>query len=256
MVLPMQRGFGLPLSQEELKGINEKKVLKQLEPVKESPGRGFFEFGINRQGYWNHDLFAKQVESVLDCMEHIYPERQLLIEVDRSSEHMKYADHALDANDLNLTWDGKQRIMHPSQIKDASYLGNRAERILQVGDLQHFQFQEGDSNLHDTIPMQNPTIAKSLKQILWERGLYVDGRQCHQTDSRYEKSTRETTRGTFSWRNVPYNKLLKIVVIFVYLLLSAILRWQDMVEYCWGYSETMFRRINDRIVANLQINGK
>ena len=222
MVLPMQRGFGLPLSQEELKGINEKRVLKQLEPLKESPGLVFFEFGINRQGYWNHDLFAKQVESVLDC----------------------------------LTWDGKQRIMHPLQIKDASYLGNRAERILQVGDLQHFQFQEGDSNLHDTIPMQNPTIAKSLKQILWERGLYVDGRQCHQTDSRYEKSTRETTRGTFSWRNVPYNKLLKIVVIFVYLLLSAILRWQDMVEYCWGYSETMFRRINDRIVANLQINGK
>jgi hypothetical protein len=47
---------------------------------------------------------------MIESLEYIYPDRQLLIEVDRSSGHMKFAENFLFANDLNLSWGGKQRV--------------------------------------------------------------------------------------------------------------------------------------------------
>lgn len=96
-----ERGFALPMSEEELRDVNIKRVEEGKVILQSSPALRFFEYGKNREGYWNYDLFSQQVTDFLDCAESIYPNRQLLIEVDRSSGHMKYADDSL----FKLGWE-------------------------------------------------------------------------------------------------------------------------------------------------------
>jgi hypothetical protein len=67
-----ERGFGISLSPEEMVAINENNG-RENEIVNKNPGFLFFEYGVNREGYWNHDLFSKQIEAMIDSLEYIYP---------------------------------------------------------------------------------------------------------------------------------------------------------------------------------------
>jgi hypothetical protein len=69
-----ERGFGIPLTPAEILAINEIKEREGRvdELLDNDPGLLFFEYGVNREGYWNHDLFAKQIVSMLDSLEFMY----------------------------------------------------------------------------------------------------------------------------------------------------------------------------------------
>lgn len=56
----------------------------------------------------------EQIDNYIDCGEVLYPYHQLTMEVDWSSEHMKYEVDALRMTDMNVGWGEKQSIMHAS----------------------------------------------------------------------------------------------------------------------------------------------
>jgi hypothetical protein len=80
----------------------------------------------------------------MDVYEVLYPNYQLAFEVDRSSNHLKYDTDALIVSNLNLKWGGKQTLMRPSIIISDECLGPYS-KILKVGDVQAFQFDENSS---------------------------------------------------------------------------------------------------------------
>jgi len=111
---------------------------------------------------------------------------------------------------------------------------------------------------------------KGLKQILWERGLYVDGMLTHQTDTVAMRKLMDGGEG------LPEHLDMKRVLARQPDFLAEKCALQQMIEdrghiflkspachpeiagygieYCWGYSSTIFRKINDCTAANLEKN--
>ena len=79
------RGFGFPMTPEELTRVNASEVRAGKPELKESPGIRFLEYGKNREGYWTYDQFVAQLLDVLDCIEVLYPDMQACFEVDHSA---------------------------------------------------------------------------------------------------------------------------------------------------------------------------
>lgn len=108
------RGFGLSLSLDELQLVNNCRKQLGKEELLESPGLTFFEYGKNNDGYWNYDLFIKQVDDILDTIETLYPYMQVLLEVDHSGTHLKKKEGGLDVGVMNIGWGGKQTKLRPT----------------------------------------------------------------------------------------------------------------------------------------------
>ena len=196
--------------------------------------------------------------------------------------------------------------MRPSKIEDASYLGsNRHEWKLRVGQIQYFQFQEGDPPpWYDPSaekldrpynPMEenelrkrhadNPKLLekklqegvigyigklKGLMQILWERGMYQPGMQCHCSDT---TNMKKRIKGK---QELPEHLDMKRMVsklpdfieekcaiqhiiedrghIFVKSPVCHCELAGYGIEYCWGYGATIFRKINDCTAKKLETN--
>ena len=83
-----------------------------------------------------------QVSDLVDCFEILYPELQLLFEVDWSSGHSKSKEDGLNANAMNGAWGGKQPCMRSTRIQEEESLGEGTK--LKVGDVQHMVFQHDD----------------------------------------------------------------------------------------------------------------
>lgn len=87
------------------------------------------EYGGIYEGYWTYDKFAVQVESIMDVVEVLYPQMQLVFEVDHSSNHLKGKEDGLDVNAMNLNWGGKQKQLRASTVC-AGCLGDSTPRTL------------------------------------------------------------------------------------------------------------------------------
>lgn len=72
------RGFGHPLSQDELKLVNAFRKARRRAPLTSSPCVRFLSYGKNKDGYWTYDHFSEQVQDVLDMYEALYPNAQVL----------------------------------------------------------------------------------------------------------------------------------------------------------------------------------
>lgn len=96
------RGFGLPLTIEEIDMINSERPSKEPILHGDSPGLVFFEYGKNKEGYWDGVKFEQQCEDMLDVLEILYPDMQLLIEVDHSSGHLKEQSDGLEVNKMGM----------------------------------------------------------------------------------------------------------------------------------------------------------
>ena len=79
------RGFGHPMTPEELAAVNAFRDLNGRPPLIGSPAVRFLSYGKNKDGYWTYEHFASQVVDILDMYEALYPGVQILIEVDWSS---------------------------------------------------------------------------------------------------------------------------------------------------------------------------
>ena len=82
------RGFGFAMTEEELERVNAFRAQHIGRPenertkLTESLGLRFLKYGKNKEGYWDYDMFAAQVAELLDCIEVLYPDNQIVLEVD------------------------------------------------------------------------------------------------------------------------------------------------------------------------------
>ena len=83
------RGFGFPTSSSELEKVNKFRTDKGKPILNCSSGIAFLEYGMHKEGYWDYEKFAVQVNDFLDCFYALYPDFQMVLEVDHSSGHTK-----------------------------------------------------------------------------------------------------------------------------------------------------------------------
>jgi hypothetical protein len=168
------RGFGFSLTNEEMRNLGEgaTPLHKNFAGIKE------FEYGKNNEGYWNNDTFIKQLQEFLPIFESLYPNTQLVLEVDHSSGHLKSREDGLNAERMNLKWGGKQPILRDTQLT-SDCLGDQRDfevtirengnppRIIKyvykkmnLGEVQSMVFKDTDLP-----PFNEPTVPKYDKEI-------------------------------------------------------------------------------------------
>ena len=261
------RGFGFPMTEEELELVNAFRKDARRPELKESPGKRFLKYGKNKEGYWDYDMFADQVAALLDCIEVLYPDHQIVLEVDWSQGHAKKMPQGLYVADVNLHPGGTQEkkgTMRSTNItaeclKSGELDGTRGGKaLLEVGGVQHFAFRKGDRvNPHDaekcTLVKENKHVGqlKGLRQILWERGLW-------QPD---EKLTLEEGRARLKlcadFANEP-TALQHLLAERGHLLVMTPKAHPELagkgIEYSWGKAKRDFRQLNDCVAAHLRAN--
>lgn len=183
------RGFGHPLNQEELSLMNSFRKVRGRDPLSTSPAVRFLSYGKNKEGYWKYENFAEQVVDILDMYESLYPNAQVLLEVDWSSGHSKHREDALNVASMSVNFGGKQAIPHPSRMVQGC-LGEQGA-LLKEGEMQYFYFRSVEDRRDagatdgqpDPPPFYKPDLqpseyvgmAKGKKHILFERGLWKTG---------------------------------------------------------------------------------
>ena len=75
------RGFGFRMSASELRRVNAWRVLRKRTPLASSPGLQFLQYGKNKDGYWDAEMFGKQIDRILDCFDCLHSDWQLCLEV-------------------------------------------------------------------------------------------------------------------------------------------------------------------------------
>ena len=84
-----------------------------------------------------------QVEDCIDVMKVLYPEFDVCFYFDHSCGHDRQRPYALNGNRMNVKFGGSQPIIHDSAVQEVG----QHEAKLRVGDVQHFDFKEGDDGL-------------------------------------------------------------------------------------------------------------
>ena len=120
IIRPKGQGRGLMISDfiEEHGGYlhlapEEHEIATLSSPDLPAKARVIFKFGAQGDGYWNNELFIKQVKTAMKIAEFKYPKAQntLVFLFDQSSGHCAYADDALIAHKMNVSNGGKQPFM-------------------------------------------------------------------------------------------------------------------------------------------------
>ncbi|KIJ39315.1 hypothetical protein M422DRAFT_257928 [Sphaerobolus stellatus SS14] len=116
------------------------------------------EYGKNYEGYWNGELFVKQLkERFFSAFEAAHgPGYQALVLIDNSQGHSAYAEDALLTSRMNMHPGGKQ-----ANLRDGWFMNNGQKLI------QKMNFPENHP--------QYPSQTKGMQQVLMERGLYHPG---------------------------------------------------------------------------------
>lgn len=133
------------------------KSVRALRKKTDGPGLQFLQYGKNREGYWDAEMFGKQIDRILDCFDCLHPDWQLCLEVDWSMNHAAHRTDALSALKMNLGYGGKQSTPHESLMDPAhaslllgpepafmSIGGAEVDCKLKPGDTQHFYFKPDD----------------------------------------------------------------------------------------------------------------
>ena len=109
------------------------------------PFTRFFEYGADKEGYWNYEYMALQLEDIVDCLVVMFPAHDFVFLFDQSSGHGKQQSDGLNALNMNNDWGGAVPSMRDTQIIDQACLGpyNHDDK-LRVGDVQHLVYQEND----------------------------------------------------------------------------------------------------------------
>ena len=173
-------GFGLPMTAEQLKEVNEYRKKDENKhykcgayeapqaicklagipvttvkwPLPESPGVRFLHYGKDKDGYWDSDHMMIQMEDHADCLAVMFPHCKIVDEYDWSGVHgVKKAD-GLDAKTMNVKFGGAAVAKHATKLVDGGCLGPHPalievggvvhDRKLKVGDTQSMIFGEDD----------------------------------------------------------------------------------------------------------------
>ena len=189
--------FGLSLTDLEIGKINTVRALQgDLKPIQpgESPGLVFFQYGKNKEGYWDGALFQLQVIEVINVLEILYPGMQILMEVDHSSGHLKEQNNGLQINAMGLRWGGKTTAKRDSII-EVGCLGANVPTVsgrkLEVGSTQRMIFVEGDSP-----PFLDPTVSPYDTPMSEAQVAREEVRRQKKKESAKEKSNEDDENNT------------------------------------------------------------
>lgn len=260
--------------------MNDHRKAQLRAPLDASPGIRFLRYGVANDGYWDNEKFMTQVVDIMDCIHALYPGYQVVIEVDWSSGHAKKAEGALNANDMNMNYGGKQPSMRPEEgsrmtpaclgqypavlvLHDPAGTTHKDCR-LQVGQVQQFTFQPGDPPPFYDLDCPADSIAdnsgaimkqgyvgqpKGLKQVLWERGLWEHGLTLERAKALLAECE--------DFKTEP-SSLQQLLQKPGDLLIMSPKGHPEVagkgVEYAWGYSKRYFRAHNDCVAKNLHDN--
>ena len=156
------------MSEEERRRYNEwadANDAPRLQPGA-SPGMVFFEYGKNRHGFWDGAKFVVQVEQLLKVLEFLYPNMQVVLEIDHSSGHLKEKVDGLMVNDMGMRWGGKKASKRDTEITEGC-LGTNVPTVhgikLAPNMPQSMFFLEGDDPPHfdqSALPDDRPMTAE------------------------------------------------------------------------------------------------
>ena len=217
-------GFGLKMTDEQLATVNaNRRGAEYLSAesaiaingtaskpeLTESPGIRFLEYGKNKEGYWNFDRMALQMEDVLDCVEVVYGAGSSAVadarrrappgiavdwsrgfvtlqEMDWSSGHGRTKPDGLNANNMNEKFGGAQPRMHTTKVS-AEDLGPYEAKVkwiprfstrkpvlrdckLKPGSEQHMIFQPDDLPPHYALDTPKEDVFLGHQKAQKKRG--------------------------------------------------------------------------------------
>ncbi|KAG7350939.1 hypothetical protein IV203_029977 [Nitzschia inconspicua] len=172
-------GFGREMSTDELQKVNEERlnktywdgeaaleVLKSTSkpPLTASPFVRKLLIGINNEGYWNSNHMAVQFEDVVDCLKVLYPSHEFVFLFDHSQGHNRKRKGALDVNNMNVSFGGKQERLRDTIIQNLEgYLG-RYSPLLSVGDKQRMNWSNEEPPEESTEGPFNLSVQERRKR--------------------------------------------------------------------------------------------
>jgi hypothetical protein len=154
-----KHGFGFRMTEEQLQGVRDKcgaELAALGVTLTESPGCVFFVYGKNKEGYWVFEDFAKQCSVLMLCFETLYPDEQLVVEVDHSAGHAKHREGALNVLNMNAGFGGKQGRLREGEGSDMKeedgYLGKKPLEVVfpNKASIPYAWLQAADS--YDPLP--------------------------------------------------------------------------------------------------------
>ena len=103
-----------------------------------------FEYGANKEGYWNYELTVLQLEDCTDYTSALYPNFDFIFLFDHSCGDDKQREDGLNAENMEKGYGGKQSKLRDTKIlTKVGYLGDFPSQ-LKEGDIQSIQLSEGD----------------------------------------------------------------------------------------------------------------
>ena len=91
--------------------------LKPLISTAKSPFLTYFDYGENKDGYWDYNHMVLQFEDVVDCLKILHADVHFIFLFDHSSGHAKQRPDGLNASRMNKSFGGKGQMMHSSLIE-------------------------------------------------------------------------------------------------------------------------------------------
>ena len=129
-----------------------------------------FNYGKNKEGYWDGEKMAIQTEEIISMFEFKFPGQKLVLLFDWSSGHDKKPLDSVILGNIRLNWGGKQPLMR------ATVLLEDYGPTFKSGDTQHLVFQDGDEPpFYDPNAVNFVGKPKGAKQIAYERSLWRPG---------------------------------------------------------------------------------
>ena len=276
------RGFGLPLSEEDLAKVNAFRQKEGRPPLDATPGMRFLLPGKNREGYWGYAEFEQQTIDIMDCVEQLEPGKQLAIEVDHSSGHAKYLPDGLHVANMNVRYGGKQKALRDSVMTEGClgprpammYLNDgvwsttfdpeRTTRTVdlkpKLGEVQRMSFgptdpppfydweapaKDKEMRRRGKVEKREGYVGKpkGSKQVLWERGWYIAGMSSTAKDP--EMNIEAVLGGLPDFKN-ERTALQHTVEKRGHILVMSPKFHPEVagvgIEYSWGMSKLKFRR--------------
>lgn len=192
----------ISLTEVELAEVNARRATKGMEPLKTLQrvtnaevdgllgadvlyfGYQLFEYGKNREGYWDAERMVAQTKEIIAVLEFKYPGKTFVFLYDWSSGHDKKPIDAAVVSNMGKKWGGKQPRMRDTIIMENYAAPKRGAKAFKIGEKQSLVFLPGDPP-----PQFDPTAvdyvgqAKGLAQVAYERGLWRPGMVKHDAEN-------------------------------------------------------------------------
>ena len=102
-----------------------------------SPFIRYLEYGKGKDGYWRYSHMVLQLEDCRDAFKVLYPQFDIVFDLDHSIGHNKERADGLTMTSSMLGWEhgGKQRCIRSSQVQETNTGTVWHSRFIELGDI-------------------------------------------------------------------------------------------------------------------------